>query len=129
MRTDIAHNRMAQTAWRARESARVIGPTRVGAAVLAADGEVFGGCNMEHRYRSHDVHAEISAISSLVASGRSTFSAILVAAERELFTPCGACLDWIFEIGGPEADVIVQSSPGGAVARYRARELMPFYPR
>lgn len=55
--------------------------------------------------------------------------AILVTAERERFTPCGACLDWIFEFGGETCAVAVQNREGGATEALTAADLMPHYPR
>jgi cytidine deaminase len=107
----------------------VHGKTRVGCAALDVDGRVFAGCNVEHRYRSHDIHAEVNAISSLVAGGGSALSVIFIAAERSRFTPCGACLDWIFEIGGEDCLVFTQCERAGNIVRYKASELMPLYPR
>jgi cytidine deaminase len=74
------------------------------------------------------VHAEVNALSSMVAAGHSRAVAVVVASERERFTPCGACLDWIFELGGPECLVAFEAVPGKAETTYRADELMPFYP-
>lgn len=125
---DVPWDRLAEQAWAVRAQARVHGPTRVGAAVLASDGSVFVGCNVEHRFRSHDVHAEVNALTSMVAAGRSTARALVIAAERDRFTPCGACLDWIFELGGPECIVAFQGVPHGHVDALRADELMPHYP-
>src|SRR3712207_8762813 len=59
------------------------GPTRVGAAVLGADGGIYAGCNVEHKFRSHDVHAEVNALTSLVAGGGNSAVAVLVVAERD----------------------------------------------
>jgi cytidine deaminase len=112
-----------------RQHARVHGPTRVGAAVLSAGGSVFVGCNVEHRFRSHDVHAEVNALTSMVAAGHHSARALLIAAERDRFTPCGACLDWIFELGGPDCVVAFQGAPGSPVDAVRAQQLMPHYPR
>lgn len=120
--------RMIETAWLARSRARVIGPTQVGCAVLADTGDVYGGCNVEHRFRSHDIHAETNALSTLVAGGADSCWAVLVAAERSHFTPCGACLDWIFEIGGGECRVGFQSTRDGDTTWFRAAQLMPHYP-
>ena len=36
----------------------------------------------------------------MVAAGGGKADVVFVAAERERFTPWGACLDWIFELGG-----------------------------
>lgn len=120
---------LLRAAWEVRNQAFVIGPTRVGCAVLAEGGSVFAGCNVEHRYRSHDVHAEVNAITSMVAQGQVRVLAVAIAAERERFTPCGACMDWIMQFGGAECLVVAQSSPEGDYLAYKASDLMPFYPR
>jgi cytidine deaminase len=119
---------LSDSAWSARNNAKLYGPTAVGCAALADDGRVFSGCNIEHRFRSHDIHAEVNAISSLVAAGAERLSTILIAAERDRFTPCGGCLDWIFELGGAECLVINERVPGELRHQYFARELMPLYP-
>lgn len=87
------------------------------------------GCNLEHGFRSHDIHAEIaalSAVASQVPSG--SISSILIAAERERFTPCGACLDWIFELGGTGTRIIHERRPGVVTLDVTAADLMPYYP-
>ena len=120
---------LSKEAWRVRNEAHVLGATKVGAAVLCSDGDVLVGCNVEHRFRSHDVHAEVNAITSMVASGCHELRAILIAAERDRFTPCGACLDWIFEFGGEECIVAYQGQPHGEVITLTAHDLMPYYPK
>jgi cytidine deaminase len=119
---------LSERAWSVRERSRLVGKTAVGCAVETDTGEVFEGCNVEHRYRSHDIHAEVNALSSMVAGSGARAVSVFVAAERDHFTPCGACLDWIFELGGPECVVYVQSHRGEAPKRYKANELMPHYP-
>ncbi len=119
---------LSKAAWAVRGLARVHGPTRVGCAALSADGRIFVGCNLEHRFRSHDIHAEVNAISSLVAGTTSGLVAVLIAAERERFTPCGSCLDWIFEIGGGDCIVLSEKAMNGDTKAYLAKELMPWYP-
>lgn len=123
-------NALSAGAWMVREQARVIGPTRVGCAVLDDEGMFHAGCNVEHRYRSHCVHAEVNALTSMVARRRRGRAvALVIAAERANFTPCGACMDWIFELGGPGA--LVRFSPAEGVLSaeiHRADELMPHYP-
>ena len=120
-------NKMVSQAWKSRENARILGKTKVGAAVLSK-GEIFGGCNIEHKFRSHDIHAEISAISSMVSSGHKKLDAILIVAERTKFTPCGGCLDWIFEFGGAKCFVGYQTKKTGKFTIFQAKELMPHYP-
>jgi cytidine deaminase len=119
---------LARVAWERRQNAYVLGKTRVGAAALTADGSIFGGCNIEHKFRCHDIHAEVAAIAGMVASGHADLQAILIAAERELFTPCGGCLDWIFQFGGAGCLVAHQATPDGEIKIWPAGELMPYYP-
>ena len=115
-------------AWQVRDHAFVFGDTKVGAALITSEGLIFTGCNVEHKFRSHNVHAEVNAISSMVNSGCTEFVAIVVAAERERFTPCGGCINWIYQFGGPDCSVGYQSSQDGLILTYSALELMPHYP-
>lgn len=119
---------LSRSAWSVRKNSRIIGSTAVGCAVLDEDGRVFVGCNIEHRFRSHDIHAETAALSALVSGSGARPVAVLIAAERERFTPCGACLDWIFELGGPDCLVLTQRSINDEPRTYRAESLMPYYP-
>lgn len=120
---------LSEAAWNVRRRARILGETAVGCAVLDGDGAIHIGSNVEHRFRSHDIHAEVGALSSLVAAGAKVARAVFVVAERERFTPCGACLDWIFELGGADCVVVVQRGLDAQPTTYTAAELMPFYPR
>ena len=131
--TAVDWHRLRRRAWDVRENARVIGPTRVGCAVLTSVGTVVTGCNVEHRYRSHCVHAEVNALTTMVANARagqdSVALAMVIAAERDSFTPCGSCLDWIFQLGS--AGTLVAFSPTPQKIGHhiwRADELMPYYP-
>lgn len=119
---------LAATAWSVRERSRLIGKTPVGCAVLGDDGAIHAGCNVEHKFRSHDIHAEVNALSTMIAAGAGRAVAVFIAADRERFTPCGACLDWIFELGGEDCIVFVQRDRDAPPMRYEARMLMPFYP-
>jgi cytidine deaminase len=115
-------------AWASRENAHVVGPTRVGAACSATSGRIYAGCNVEHRYRSHDVHAEVNAITNMVALGEKDLLAIAIVAERDRFTPCGACLDWIFQFGGGACVVAWQTRDRSVLTVTHAADLMPYYP-
>lgn len=121
-----AETGLVEAAWDVREHAR--STTKVGCAVLDVTGGIHVGCNIGHQFRSHDIHAETNALGSMIAAGADRPVNILIVAERELFTPCGACLDWIFELGGPGTSIGFQSSRGGLIRTWFARDLMPFYP-
>ena len=69
---------------------------RVGAALLADDGRVFCGTNVENASYSLTCCAERTALFSAVASGCTGFAAIAIVGGRdtapsEFCTPCGAC--------------------------------------
>lgn len=102
--------------------------TSVGAAVLAAGGQIYAGCNVEHKLRCHDVHAEINALSSMVAGGGRQAIAVLVVSAGRRLTPCGGCMDWIFQLGGAQCLVAWQGARDDELAPLRADELMPYYP-
>jgi cytidine deaminase len=120
---------LARMAWDVRARSRILGSTAVGCAVVGASGGTWVGCNVEHKFRSHDIHAETNAISSMVAGGEQQLEAIVAVAERDRFTPCGACLDWVWEFGGADCIVGVQNAVDGPMEVFRAWELMPHYPR
>ena len=124
----IDWNLLSNHAWASRENAYVIGNTTVGAALITADGSIFTGCNVEHRYRVQDDHAEVNAITNMVSNGYKSFIAIMVAAERKRFTPCGSCLDWIIQFAGPKCYVGYHTNKDADVVIHTAHELMPFYP-
>jgi len=119
---------LAEQAWQVRANARIIGDTKVGCAVLTSDGRTFTGCNVEHKFRCHDVHAEVNAITSMVSAGFRSCVAVVIAAERNRFTPCGGCMDWIMEFGSGETVVGFQGTRGGEIQAYKAHDLMPHYP-
>ena len=115
-------------AWQVRENAHVIGPTKVGCAVLTPECKIFAACNVEHRFRCHDVHAEVNAITSMVSAGYTQVRAVAIAAERDRFTPCGGCMDWIMQFATEPCLILAQSRPGGPIQKYTTSDLMPHYP-
>ena len=123
-------DQLAKAAWEVRENAHLVetGKTKVGAAVLCPNGQIYAGCNVQHPFKSH-IHAEISAIASMVAAGERRFIAILIVSDYKHFTPCGDCRDWIMEIGGPQAAVGAQWEPNGCSREtWSAAELLPHPP-
>ena len=118
---------MAINGWDNRKNARMLRNTKVGSAVVSGR-RIYGGCNIWHRFRTHDIHDEISAISTMISAGYKKLHAIIVVAERTKFTPCGGCLDWIFEFGGPKCLVGYQTKKDSKITIFKAEELMPHYP-
>lgn len=122
-------NDLSELAWQAREAAFVLDRIKVGCALRTETGRLFSGCNVEQRFRSHDIHAEVNAISSMVAAGEREIAVLLVVAETELFTPCGAYMDWILQFAAPACQVGFQGQRGSEIRVFPAAALMPFYPR
>ncbi|MDR1400643.1 MAG: cytidine deaminase [Treponema sp.] len=65
----------------------------VGAALLAADGTVYTGCNVENRSFGLTICAERSAVVQAVSKGQRSFVALAIAApdSETPVGPCGAC--------------------------------------
>ncbi|MGW9330669.1 cytidine deaminase [Bosea sp. NPDC055594] len=98
---------------------------RVGAAILADDGAVYPGCNVENAAYPVGACAEAGAISAMVAGGSRAIRAILVVGPgEELVTPCGACRQRIREFAAPETPVLIAGT-GGVRARFSLAELLP----
>lgn len=98
---------------------------KVGAALLADDGAVYIGCNVENAAYPVGSCAEAGAISAMVAGGGKAILAILVHGEgAELVTPCGACRQRIREFATPETIVAI-AGPEGIRARFSLAELLP----
>jgi len=71
---------------------------RVGSAVLASDGRICTGCNVENASYPACVCAERVALTSAVAAGHRDFVAIAVV-TRDGGTPCGICRQVMAELG------------------------------
>ena len=96
----------------------------VGAAVLAADGRVFVGCNIENASYGLTNCAERTAIFSAVAAGARELRALAVVAEGELpCSPCGACRQVIAEFA---VERIILANLKGSRRVVTKEELLPF---
>ena len=80
---------------------------RVGAAVSAASGEVFSGCNVENASYGLTQCAERNAIAAAVAAGMHDLHAVLIYTPGErAHPPCGACRQVIQELIAPAGRII-----------------------
>jgi cytidine deaminase len=80
---------------------------RVGAALLAEDGSIFSGCNVENRSFGLTICAERNAAWQGVAKGRRRFTALAISTpdSEAPVGPCGACRQVLSEFMGPGAPV------------------------
>lgn len=64
---------------------------KVGACLLAADGRVFTGCNIENASYGATNCAERTALFKAVSEGAHEFVTLALATEKALAWPCGIC--------------------------------------
>jgi len=97
---------------------------RVGAALLAADGSVIDGCNVENASYPASLCAERAAVGAAVARGLQSFQALALSTEAESPTPpCGMCRQVLMEFS-PNLEVL-SVTRGGAEARWTLSDLLP----
>ena len=91
----------------------------VGAAVLARDGRVFLGVNVENAAYPLGVCAEKSALTGAVTGGcrPGELEAIAITAS-----PCGGCRQWLHELG---LERVIYAGAGGEVVTTTPAELLP----
>jgi len=109
---------LLQAALRVMENAYVIWGFKVGAAVLAEDGKIYEGCNVESWISGIGVCAERCAIDHAVLHGNRKIKAVAVVIEDknvEKSRPCGACLQYIKDFSDDGVRVIMAEARAGQV--------------
>ena len=91
----------------------------VGASILARDGTLYDGVNVENAAYPLGVCAERTVISKAASEGRrpGDFEAIGITAS-----PCGGCRQWIFEW---RFERVAFRREDGSIAEYTPAELLP----
>ena len=98
---------------------------QVGAAIVADDGKIYSGGNVENAAYPNGVCAETSAISAMVLGGARKIRAIaVIAGGPKLVTPCGGCRQRIAEFADPETLVHI-CGPDGLKTTFTIAELLP----
>jgi len=97
---------------------------KVGAALLASNGKVYPGCNVENASYGLTCCAERNAVFQAVSDGQMDFRAIAIVSDSlEPTAPCGACRQVLYEFA-PEMKVIMAGAKGRVKTR-RLKELLP----
>jgi cytidine deaminase len=98
---------------------------KVGAALLAEDGSVVTGCNVESASYGLTICAERVAIVKGVSEGWTRFTCVAIVADTENPTPpCGACRQLLWEFA-PDAEVVLENLTGKR-RTFTMRELLPY---
>ncbi|MBX9459761.1 MAG: cytidine deaminase [Rhizobium sp.] len=98
----------------------------VGAAILAEDGRVYKGANIENLAFPQGWCAECTAIGAMVMGGARKIREIGVIAEKMAFCPpCGGCRQKILEFADAETRIHLYDG-AGAVKTMTMDELLPF---
>jgi cytidine deaminase len=97
----------------------------VGAALLADDGRVYAGCNVENAAYPSGTCAEAGALAAMIlGGGRAVIEAVVIGDGAELCTPCGNCRQRLREFAKPDTPVHV-AGPEGIRRRFTLAELLP----
>jgi cytidine deaminase len=86
---------------------------KVGAAIRAASGVVYAGCNVENVAYPEGTCAEAGAIAAMVAAGDTVIAEVLVIADSpDPVPPCGGCRQKIAEFAAPDVVVTLCTTDG-----------------
>lgn len=103
---------------------------KVGAALLAKNGTIYTGCNIENAAYTPTNCAERTAIFKAVSEGVREFEAICIVGGKngvlETFTPpCGVCRQVMMEFCQPDTFRIILAKGTEDYRIYTLKELMP----
>ena len=107
---DEKQGELLQAALKVMDNAYVLWGFKVGAAVLAEDGKIYEGCNVESWISGLGICAERNAINHAVLHGNKKVKMIAVVIEDknvESTRPCGACLQYIKDFSEDNVKVIM----------------------
>ncbi len=103
---------------------------KVGAALLAKNGEIYTGCNIENAGYTPTNCAERTAIFKAVSQGVREFDAICIVGGKdglltEYASPCGVCRQVMNEFCNPKAFRIILATDQDHYDIYTLEELLP----
>jgi cytidine deaminase len=89
---------------------------KVGAAIRAASGRVYVGCNVENVAYPEGTCAEAGAIAAMVAAGETRLTEVAVIADSPSpVSPCGGCRQKLAEFGDGSVRVTLATTDGAAM--------------
>jgi cytidine deaminase len=100
VKIDKSEKKLLDVALKAMDNAYVLWGLKVGAAVVANDGQVYEGCNIESWISGLGTCAERCAINHAVLHSNRKIKEIAIVMGAEGHNeprPCGACLQYIYD--------------------------------
>ena len=97
---------------------------KVGAALLAASGRIYSGCNVENVSYGATLCAERAAVCAAITAGERKLEAIAVTAGGVPVSPCGICRQILSEFS-QDGTLEVCCDGGENIKVYSLRELLP----
>ena len=102
----------------------------VGAALLAKNGKVYGGCNIENAGYTPSNCAERTAFFKAVSEGVRDFQAICIVGGKdgkltEYTAPCGVCRQVMMEFCNPKTFQIILAVDKEQYEIFTLKELLP----
>jgi len=103
----------------------------VGAALLAADGRVYMGCNIENAAYTPSNCAERTAFFKAVSEGVLEFEAIAIAGgpaatdDINVCAPCGVCRQVMMEFCDPKTFKVILGKSSEDYKVYTLEEILP----
>ena len=129
---DIDTKLLLKEAIKAREKAYVpYSNMAVGAALLAKDGKIYTGCNIESASFTPSNCAERKAFFKAVSVGIYDFSAIAIVGGKKgqeingIFPPCGVCRQVMMEFCNPKVFKVILGKTKDSYEIFTLEELMP----
>ncbi len=116
---DIDYNLLMQKAKEAsKKSYSPFSKFAVGASVLASDGKIYSGCNIENSSFGMTICAERCAIFKAVSEGEKEILAVAIYSPNEDDCyPCGACRQVMYEFQGQSEIQIITEKDGKNIIR------------
>lgn len=86
---------------------------RVGAAILADDGRIYPGCNVENRSFGGTICAERTAVTSAIVGGARSIRAVVVISDTDPpAAPCGICREVLTEFADEDVPLLLVGTEG-----------------
>ena len=103
---------------------------KVGAALLAKNGTVYTGCNIENAAYTPCNCAERTAFFKAISEGVMEFEKIAVVGGKDeivpMTAPCGVCRQVMAEFCDPKTFTIIMPMENGELGEFTLEEVLPF---